>query len=179
MSFVDHYLPYFRLWLVTHLLSAVLNFQPLFTESLCGDQLLDSPLFSCELSATLPLLLYASFQFIVYYSVFLFLFLQGVSLPRGLCWFIPGVVGGILHDAWRLPVWSAKYLPSRFGAGVWQQWQLSCFLSITWHGEVFCGLGVQGVKVLILLGALLPPSVSPASQKGFFFMELTLSSSVP
>jgi hypothetical protein len=23
---------------------------------------------------------------------------EGVSLPRGLCWFIPGVAGGIPHD---------------------------------------------------------------------------------
>jgi hypothetical protein len=38
-----------------------------------------------------------------------------VSLPRGLCWFILGVAGGILRDAWRLPVWSAECVPGRFG----------------------------------------------------------------
>jgi hypothetical protein len=27
----------------------------------------------------------------------------GVSLSRGLCWFIPGVAGGIPHDAWCSP----------------------------------------------------------------------------
>jgi hypothetical protein len=32
----------------------------------------------------------------------------------------------------------------------------SCFVSVTWHGEVLYGLGVQCVKVLILLGALFP-----------------------
>jgi hypothetical protein len=37
---------------------------------------------------------------------------------------------------------------------------------VRWHGEAFYGLGVQGVKVLILLGALFP-SVAPASQQGF------------
>jgi hypothetical protein len=31
MNFVDCYLPYFRQWLMTHLLSAILPFQPLFT----------------------------------------------------------------------------------------------------------------------------------------------------
>jgi hypothetical protein len=28
----------------------------------------------------------------------------GVSLPRELCWFIPGVAGEIPHDAWCSPV---------------------------------------------------------------------------
>jgi hypothetical protein len=37
MSFVDCYLPYFRLQLVTCLLLALLLFQLLFTESLSGD----------------------------------------------------------------------------------------------------------------------------------------------
>jgi hypothetical protein len=37
MSFVECYLPYFRLRLVTCLLLALLLFQLLFTESLSGD----------------------------------------------------------------------------------------------------------------------------------------------
>jgi hypothetical protein len=40
MSFVGHYLPYFRQWLIIQMLSAFLPFQPLFTESLCRNQLL-------------------------------------------------------------------------------------------------------------------------------------------
>jgi hypothetical protein len=48
-----------------------------------------------------------------------------------------------------------------------------------WHGEAFYRLGVQGVKVLILLGALFPPSVAPASQQGFGVKELMLSGSAP
>jgi hypothetical protein len=36
-----------------------------------------------------------------------------------------------------------------------------------WHGEALHGVGVQGVEILILLGALFPPSVFPASQQGF------------
>jgi hypothetical protein len=34
LIFVDHYLPYFRQWLITHPLLALLPFQPLFTESI-------------------------------------------------------------------------------------------------------------------------------------------------
>jgi hypothetical protein len=34
-------------------------------------------------------------------------------------------------------------------------------------GEAFHGLEVQGVKGLILFGALLLPSAAPASQQGF------------
>jgi hypothetical protein len=52
MSFVDRYLSSFRQQLITDLLSALLPFQPLFTESLNGDQLLASPPFSGALSAT-------------------------------------------------------------------------------------------------------------------------------
>jgi hypothetical protein len=58
-------------------------------------------------------------------------------------------------------------------------WEPSCFLSVMWHGEAFHGLGVQGIKVLILLGALFLPSVAPASQQCFRFLELTLSAAVP
>jgi hypothetical protein len=46
-----------------------------------------------------------------------------------------------------------------------------------WHGEALYRLGVQGVKVLILLGAFFLPSVAPASQKDFRFMKLMLSAS--
>jgi hypothetical protein len=36
-----------------------------------------------------------------------------------------------------------------------------------WLREDFYRLGVQGVEVFILLGALFPPSMAPASQQGF------------
>jgi hypothetical protein len=36
-----------------------------------------------------------------------------------------------------------------------------------WGEEALYGLGVQGVEVLILLGALFLPSVAPASQQDF------------
>jgi hypothetical protein len=39
---------------------------------------------------------------LVFSSLFIFqLFLcVGISLLMGLCWFVPGVAGRILHDAW-------------------------------------------------------------------------------
>jgi hypothetical protein len=43
----------------------------------------------------------------------------------------------------------------------------SCFLSVMWCGEALYVLGVQGVEVLILLGALFPPSVAPVSEQDF------------
>jgi hypothetical protein len=49
MSFVDHYLPYSRQWLITHLLSALQPFQPLFTKSSHRDQFLAPPSFSSVL----------------------------------------------------------------------------------------------------------------------------------
>jgi hypothetical protein len=52
---VDCYLPYFRQQLITHPLLALLPFQPLFTESSSGAQLLASLPFSSALSATLSL----------------------------------------------------------------------------------------------------------------------------
>jgi hypothetical protein len=51
------------------------------------------------------------------------------------------------------------------------------FLSVMWRGEALYTLGVQGVEVLIPLGALFLPSVAPASQQDFLFMELMLSAS--
>jgi hypothetical protein len=99
----------------------------------------------------------------------------GVSLSRELCWFIPGVAMGILRASYLLTCWSAS--PKQ----VWNHCLLvrepSCFLSVTWHIETLYGLGVQGVRVLILLGGFFLPSVAPASQTNFWSMELMLSAS--
>jgi hypothetical protein len=80
---LGHYLPYFRQWLITYLLPALLSFQALFIESLCGDQLLALPPFSGALTAPHPLCCVFLFS-----SLFIiqFLFLQdgSVSLSRGL-----------------------------------------------------------------------------------------------
>jgi hypothetical protein len=74
MSFVDHYLPYFRQQLITHLLLALLLFQSLFTESSCGDQLLGPSPFSGVLSVSCPL-----FCVLVFSSLFIVNFFVGVE----------------------------------------------------------------------------------------------------
>jgi hypothetical protein len=136
---VDHYLPYFRLWLITLPLLALLPFQPLFTESSQGDQILPFPLFAGALSATLPLCCVLVFSSLFIVQFFFFL-QEGGHCAQGamlVCYFISGVARGTLHDAWCSPVWYTECLSSRFGAGVWRRWELSCFLSATQHGEAF------------------------------------------
>jgi hypothetical protein len=92
-------------------------------------------------------------------------FVGGVSLPREIRWFIPGVAWGILSDVWCSPVWSANHLPSRFGASGWWWQQPTCSLSVMCHGEAFHRLGAQDVKVSTLLCASSLPSIAPASQQ--------------
>jgi hypothetical protein len=108
MNFVDCYLPYFRQWLITSMLSTLLPFQSMFTETLPRDQLLPPPSFSSVLTAHHPLccVLVFSSLFIVQFFLLCFFFLHegGISLPRGLCWFIPEVAGGIPCDTWCSPV---------------------------------------------------------------------------
>jgi hypothetical protein len=90
----------------------------------------------------------------VYYSDFFFFAGQGVSLSMGLCWFI-----------YLLICWSAS--PQQ----VWSQHlavqEPSCFLSVTWREETLYGLGVQGVRILLLHGVFFLPSVTAASQQNF------------
>jgi hypothetical protein len=43
----------------------------------------------------------------------------------------------------------------------------------------FHGLEVQGIGILVLIGALFPPSVAPGSQEGFGVTELMLFASAP
>jgi hypothetical protein len=129
----------YHLRTVGHLL-----FQPLFTESLCGDQLFASSPFSSAQSTLSSLLhvLFSSLFIIQGFFVSVFVFCRsGVSLSRGLCWFIPGVAVVILHATYFLTCWSVS--PKQ----VWS-WHLvaqepSCFLSVTWHVEALYWLGVQ------------------------------------
>jgi hypothetical protein len=153
-------------------LSALLPFQSLFTESSCGDHLLaPSPSPMCSEHPT-PSAAYP-FQFLVYYSVF---FSQvGVRLSRKLFWFIPGVAVGILHATYLLTCWSAS--PKQVWSWHLVAWEPSCFLSVTWHGETLYGLGVQGVRILILLGGFFSAKWAPVSPQNFWFTELTLSAS--
>jgi hypothetical protein len=115
MSFVVCYLPCFRQWLITTRCGPSCLSSHLFTDR--GEiSFLPSPLLQCTFSIPTPSAVLV-FSSVVYCSVFLLGGRAGVSLPRGLNpWFIPGVAGGILHDAWHSPVWSAQCLPGRFGA---------------------------------------------------------------
>jgi hypothetical protein len=99
---VDFYLPYFRQWLITCPLSALLPFQSLFTESYCGDQLLAPLPFSSELTAPHPLcwvFLFSSF-FIVQF------FFQGggQSVQAAMLVYPQGWLGGIPRDTCCSPV---------------------------------------------------------------------------
>jgi hypothetical protein len=83
------------------------------------------------------------FQFLICYSVFFWW--VGVSLSRGICWFILRVAVGVLRAAYLLTCSSAS--PKQ----IWS-WHLvtqepSWFLSVMWHGEALCRLGVQVVRV--------------------------------
>jgi hypothetical protein len=164
MSFVDRYLLYFRQWLITHPLSAHLTFQPLFTLSSHENQLLAPPPFSGALRAPRPSAVCSFSVPCLLFSCLGFFAVQGVSLYRGLCWFIPGVAVGIHLFVHLLICWMS---PKQ----VWS-WRLaaqepSCFLSVMWHRESLYGLGVQGVKALIPLGAFFLPSVAPGFQQNF------------
>jgi hypothetical protein len=83
----------------------------------------------------------------------------GFSLHSGLCWFILRMAVGILRDTWYSPFG----LPNVSQAGleaVSGGVAALLFLSVMWCGKAFHRLRVQGVKVLSLLAALLPPSVA-------------------
>jgi hypothetical protein len=98
---VDHCLPYFRQCLITLPLPGHLPFQSLFTESLHGDQVLAPPSSSIVLRAPCPLC--SMFLFISLFIIQVFFLLGGgVSLSRGLCWFIPGVAMGVPCAAYLL-----------------------------------------------------------------------------
>jgi hypothetical protein len=142
--------------------------------------LLAPPRFSSALSATSALCCVLGFSSVVY-SVYFF-FMGGNQSVQGGCADLSQGGWGILCDACLSPVWSAEDLPSMFGASihwlvVWGWWP-TCSLSVSWHGEDFHRLGVQGAKLSTLLGASPRPSVAPESQQGPSFMELTLSVSV-
>jgi hypothetical protein len=104
------------------------------------------------------------FQNLDFYS-FLFLFCSvGVSLSRGLCWFIPVVAVGVPCGTYLLTCWSAspKQVWSQHLAGQEPSW----FLNVTCHGEALCRLGVQGWSFASSWCFFLP-SVAPVSQKNF------------
>jgi hypothetical protein len=126
-----------------------------------------SPLLQCTFSLPTP-----SAVVLDYSSLFI---VQGVFLGRrSVC---PGVV--LVHSGgcWGNSMWCVVLTCFFCGIShrqVWslqtqlqQQWQPSNFLSVMCCGEAFHRLGVQGVKGLILVCALLPSSLAPASQLCF------------
>jgi hypothetical protein len=94
-----------------------------------------------------------------------FFFRVRVSLSRGLCWFIPGVAVGTLLVAYLLTCWSVS--PKQVWSQCLEAWEPSWFLSVRWHGEALCRLGVWGVRVLLILGGFFLPSVAPTFSAKF------------
>jgi hypothetical protein len=74
----------------------------------------------------------------------------GVGLSRRVCWFIPGLGEGVPHATYLLTCWSVS--PKQVWNWHLVAWELSWFLSVMWCGEALCGLEVQGVGVLLILG---------------------------
>jgi hypothetical protein len=103
--------------------------------------------------------------FFLLFFVFVFCGAAGQSAQE-LCWFIPGVVVGILHDAWCSPVdlpnVSQPGLEPASG-GVVALLFSQC--NMAWRS--FPQSRGAGVKVLILLASLFLPSVAPASPRSF------------
>jgi hypothetical protein len=105
------------------------------------------------------------FQFLVYFSVSFSFCGVGVSLSRGLCWFIPGVAVGVPCTTYLLTCWSVS--PKQVWSRQLAAWGPSWFLNVTWCGEAMCGLEAWGVRFLLILGGFFLPSVVPASQQDF------------
>jgi hypothetical protein len=160
---VDCYVPCFRQRLINCPLSALL-FSSLCLLKVCGEisffLLPPSPVCLQHLHP----LLHVPFQFLVYYSVLCVCVSvcvcvcvcvcvwQGVCLSRAMLVFPRGGCG---NTAWRsfahlLVCWMS---PKQVWSRCLVAWEPSCFLSVTWCGEALYGLGVQDVKVLILLGS--------------------------
>jgi hypothetical protein len=160
MSFVDHYLPYFRQQLITHPLSTLLPFQSLFTESSQGDILLASPPSPVHLQhPDHSVVCSFSVSSLLFSYLFIFLWGGGSVCPGGFA----GLSQGWLWEYCMMLICSPVGL-----LNVSSSWHLvarepPCFLSVMCCGEALYGLGVQGVEVLILLGAFFLPSLAPES----------------
>jgi hypothetical protein len=115
MIFVIHYLPCFRQLLITCLLSTFLPFQHLFINGSWRLAPCLSRFLQCTFS-DLPLLLCCV---LVYNSLFIVQFFWGGGgqSAQGVVLVYSGGAGGISHDTWCSPFWSAKFLTGRFGTG--------------------------------------------------------------
>jgi hypothetical protein len=127
-------------------------FEGFFTESSHGDQLLAHPHFPHALRAPHPV--FCVCFSVPYYSVFVFVFFWGgmgyAGLSQGWLWeyHIPLICSPV-----------GLRLSSRFGASIWHHGSPPVFFSVTWCGEALYGMGVQGIRVLLLLGGFFLPSV--------------------
>jgi hypothetical protein len=175
MSFVNHYLPYFRQQLICSLLLAgyfcrlcllkvhmescpshLFQWRSLSVSYFCRLCLLKVHVKSSSLLNPFSGVLKAPHHLCcVSFSVpGLFSFFwgggAGVCLSRGLYWFIPGVAVGVPCAACLLSCWSMS--PKQVWSQHLQAQEPSCFLSVTWYGKALHRLGAQGVGVLLILG---------------------------
>jgi hypothetical protein len=105
-------------------------------------------------------LLQFPFQFLVYYSgIFLCVGGSGQSVQEAMLVYPRGSFGNIAcHLFAHLYLYISQAV----------SWCLAmqkpfCFLSVAWHGETLCWLGVQGVGVLTLLDGFYLATVAPES----------------
>jgi hypothetical protein len=141
----------------------LLLFQSLFTENLCGDQLLaPSPFSGCPKHPATTTV--CPFQFLIYYSV-LFLCVGLGSVCPGAMLVYPGVAVGILHTSICSPV--GLCLPSRLelasgGTG----FLLFSQCNVVWRSFVWAwGSGCQSFDSSWWFYFL--PRVAPVSQQNF------------
>jgi hypothetical protein len=171
--FVISYLPYFRQRLICCLLSAS-YFCRLWLLKCCMESFPSLPSLVHSKHPTLSAV--CPFQFLLYYSVFKFFVGQELVCPGD----YDGLSQGWLWE-YHLPLICSPvvlHLPSRFGAGVWQDRSPPGFSVL--HGmeklRVDCGFRVWEFCLFWLVFSFLP-SVAPASEQEFWFTDLTLSAS--
>jgi hypothetical protein len=162
MSFVDWSLFYFRQWLITHpsVFPVFVYWKFSWRSASCP-----SPLLQCAYSTPSPS---AVFSFAVpcflfqFFGFFFFFFCRvgGQSAQWAILVYSRGGCG---NTAWHLfahllvCVSQAGLELASGGVGAF------LFSECNVCGEALCGLGVQGVRVLILLGVFFLPSVAPVS----------------
>jgi hypothetical protein len=133
-------------------LSAFLPFQSLVTECSCRDQLLAPLPSSCGLKAPHPLCHVFLFSPLFIIQFFFFFQGQGSVCPGGYAVLSQGGCGNTAYCLF------AHLLVCRMSPKQVWSWCLvaqepSCFICVTWCGEILYGMGVQGVEALIPLGA--------------------------
>jgi hypothetical protein len=150
MRFVDSYLLYFRQQLITCPLLDLLPFQSLFTERSHGDHLLALPPFSYVLRAPYPLC--CVFLFRSLFIILFFLFWGRVQSVQGAMLVYPkGSCGNMMCRLFSHLLFCVSQ------AGLVQASEVqepSCFLIIMCCKEASYRLGVQGVRIWILLGQI-------------------------